>query len=90
MLSAPLSPEDREKAQKLSAAAEKGGSGHSLVGDHRAEAQDATRAASPRKQGRKRRNPRGFLLEGFCETNPSELLRRERLAPTLGLEPRTL
>ena len=44
---------------------------------------DATCAANPRKQGRKRRSPRGSLLEGFCETNPSEFLRRERLAPAL-------
>lgn len=43
----------------------------------------ATGAANPRRQGRKRRNPRGFLLEGFCETIPSEFLRREILAQTL-------
>jgi hypothetical protein len=42
---------------------------------------NATRATNPRKQSRQTRNPRGFLLEGFCETNPSELLRRGRLAP---------
>ena len=51
----------------------------------------AIHAANPWKRAGKYETHRGFLLEGFCEANPSEFLRRERLAQTLtALPPRDI